>query len=166
MDKWKNRLMYGGIAGGILFLYYLTVNVLLDIDFSNKFINFIQFLPVITLLVFSMVKGTKKYFGDNNISYSEAFKHGFFICCIAYFIGHLADWIKMSFLGGREEAGESLYNMLYDTQGYEIAEQSSEIIQLFTTPLSLLLYLFISAIVTSIIVAVIVAAFTKKENPF
>ena len=171
MNVWKNRLLYGAIAGITLLAY----NVILEIAgvvFAGGIMSFINFAIVTTVFIVSMVVGIRRHSNDHfegYISFTQSFVHGFFIYLIADFINSLKEWYYISFMDGKQEflmKAEGIFESLYGSGNSEYSDSMMNIIDKMFSPVPFLFITLFSVAITALIVAVIVAAFTKKEKPF
>ncbi|MDL2227477.1 DUF4199 domain-containing protein [Bacteroidales bacterium OttesenSCG-928-K03] len=171
MNVWKNRLLYGGIAGAVLLAYNVALQIM-GVQFGSGTMGFLNVILVTSIYVFAMVKGIKRYSNDHlegYISYNQGFKHGFFIYLIAAFINGLRDWVNVSFLNGKQvmlDAYDEVLEGFYDTVGSETYDMVMNMLETMLSPVPYLIIIIVNVALTALIVALIVAVFTKKEKPF
>ncbi|MGI6718021.1 MAG: DUF4199 domain-containing protein [Bacteroidales bacterium] len=168
MNKWQNRFYYGGIAG-IIILVYKSVMTYLGNNDPNTTFGFINLLFEVSLIVFSINIGSKKYMNqklNGKMTYKQAFGHSFFIYFFAFFIGNLYQWIQSAFFKDNTETVQLLYEKFAGMYGEAFATNNLPIIEMMVNPLALFISYLLNALISTLLVSTILAFFIRKEKTY
>lgn len=171
ISKWQNRLIYGLTAGGVLLVYKTLLIILSNETAINSSLGFLETLFIVSLITVCINKSVARYRDENldgYISYSQSFKHSFFVCFISFLMKDLPAWVYNSFISDtfKSEYVNMTYEIMYETYGSEIADSAQTLIEHFVSAPSLFLSLVISTTIISLIISAITAIFNKKEQVF
>lgn len=171
ISKWQNRLIYGMIAGGVLLVYKTLLIILSKETAINSSLGFLETLFIVSLVTVCINKSVTRYRDENldgYISYSQSFRHSFFVCFIAFLMKDLPAWFYNSFISEtfKSEYIEMTYDIMYETYGSEIADSTETLIEHFVSAPSMFLSILISTAIISLIISAITAIFNKKEQVF
>jgi len=166
VSVWKNSINYGLI--GSMFMILFSVILYLLGMMENKWLGFISYL----ILAFAMYLAAKNWRDNINggwMSYSEAFKTGFFVTLIAAVLLVIYNYIFFNFIDPdfiveqMAKAEEKILEAQPNISDADL-EKALEMTAKFTSTTMMAIFGFIFTVIIGSIISAIVAIFAKNED--